>query len=387
MISATSVAQDQPTPQDRAIKLDGTAVEGHISSIDGQGNVRFAQKDQTLQLQGLRRIERPAAAVALGDAAPIVVTLIDGSRVNVTRLTYEDEAFQAVTRLELPISLPVEAVQSVQLSAQLDPAALQAAAAVADGEHDTFLMIVEGKAQKIEGIFESLDEDTIVFEWQQAVRRMPRAQLQGLVLAPVIQPPPKEGRCRVALSDGSSLWAHVTSLSAGKLQLVLAAEAETSVPWDNVTRMTIRSPHMVFLSDLDPTRSVQEAIVTLKRPWRRDLSVEGRPLVLDGRRYDKGLGVHARTLLTFDTQQKYTRLAATIGIDAETKGRGDCEFVVRGDGREMYRQRVRGGDGPREIRLDITDIRHLTLLVEPGADLDLADHADWCDARLIRTTP
>jgi hypothetical protein len=90
-------------------------------------------------------------------------------------------------------------------------------------------------------------------------------------------------------------------------------------------------------------------------------------------------------LLTFDIRGEYDVLAATIGIDAETEGRGDCMFVVRGDGRELYRQRVRGSDEPRDIQLDVKRVRKLTLLVEPGAELDLSDHADWCDARLIRT--
>jgi hypothetical protein len=29
----------------------------------------------------------------------------------------------------------------------------------------------------------------------------------------------------------------------------------------------------------------------------------------------------------------------------------------------------------------------VTLLVEPGEGLDLADHADWCDARFIKNRP
>jgi hypothetical protein len=39
---------------------------------------------------------------------------------------------------------------------------------------------------------------------------------------------------------------------------------------------------------------------------------------------------------------------------------------------------------PADIKLPITGCQRLTLLVEPGAGLDLADHANWCDARLIK---
>jgi hypothetical protein len=32
-------------------------------------------------------------------------------------------------------------------------------------------------------------------------------------------------------------------------------------------------------------------------------------------------------------------------------------------------------------------VKQLTLLVEPGEDLDLADLANWADARVIRQAP
>ena len=73
-----------------------------------------------------------------------------------------------------------------------------------------------------------------------------------------------------------------------------------------------------------------------------------------------------------------------IGIDDETNGRGDCIFLVLGDGKELFRARVTGTDEPRRIGVDIRGVRQVTLVVEPGEDLDLADHADWCDARMLK---
>ncbi|MCH7728325.1 MAG: NPCBM/NEW2 domain-containing protein [Planctomycetes bacterium] len=107
---------------------------------------------------------------------------------------------------------------------------------------------------------------------------------------------------------------------------------------------------------------------------------EGR----DTREFAKGLGTHSRCLLSFKIDSAYNIFAATIGIDAETQGRGDCVFVVLGDGKELYRQRVSGHDEPRDVQVDVAGIDQVTLLVEPGVELDLADHADWCDARFIR---
>jgi len=98
----------------------------------------------------------------------------------------------------------------------------------------------------------------------------------------------------------------------------------------------------------------------------------------------KGLGVHATCRLTFDRPDQFNVLAATIGIDDETNGRGDCEFVVMGDGKELFRKRIRGKDEAQLIRVKIDGFKKITLAVEPGQDFDFSDHGDWGDVRLIR---
>jgi hypothetical protein len=54
------------------------------------------------------------------------------------------------------------------------------------------------------------------------------------------------------------------------------------------------------------------------------------------------------------------------------------------DGEELLKQRMTSEDGPQRIDVPIRGRAEVTLLVEPGADLDLADYADWAEARFIR---
>ena len=73
---------------------------------------------------------------------------------------------------------------------------------------------------------------------------------------------------------------------------------------------------------------------------------------------------------------------ADAGIDGEfLKDEADGRIVI---GRELARQRMRGGEKPKPLNLSVAGVKRLTLAVEAGEDLDLADHADWADARLIR---
>ena len=78
-------------------------------------------------------------------------------------------------------------------------------------------------------------------------------------------------------------------------------------------------------------------------------------------------------------------MVATVGIDAETEGRGDCVMRVEGDGIALWSQRIRGDDNAVEIDVDISGIREVALIVDPGEQFDLADHADWAEARFLKT--
>jgi hypothetical protein len=140
---------------------------------------------------------------------------------------------------------------------------------------------------------------------------------------------------------------------------------------------------MVFLSDLEPVEVLQEAIVTYPWSYRRNKNVLGGPLRLGDRKFDRGLGTHSRCHLTYAAEGKYSTLAAVIGIDDSTGDRGDCLFRVFGDGEKLFEQRARGSDAPRSITVDISGCRRVTLAVEPGEGLDVADNANWCDARFV----
>ena len=141
---------------------------------------------------------------------------------------------------------------------------------------------------------------------------------------------------------------------------------------------------MTFASDLDPAEVKEEALVSYAGPWRRDLSVLGHPLTLGQSAFDKGLGVHSRCLLTYACEGQFDSFAATVGIDAETNGKGDCIFQIMGDGKELFNQRVRAGDSALPVSVKVAGIKRVTLAVEPGEDLDIGDHADWCDARFVK---
>ena len=111
----------------------------------------------------------------------------------------------------------------------------------------------------------------------------------------------------------------------------------------------------------------------------------GLPIKIGEQVYDKGLGFSSGMQLEFSNEGPYDLFLAEIGIDDDALGRGDCEFVVKAEQDELFRVRVKGGDPAKLIKVDITGYRSVTLEVDPGNDLDIADHADWADACFLQS--
>lgn len=75
-----------------------------------------------------------------------------------------------------------------------------------------------------------------------------------------------------------------------------------------------------------------------------------------------------------------------MGIDASvaSNGMGDVHVVISGDGKTLLEADVQGRHAPKPLDLDVTGVRDLEILVDFGGDLDIADHLDLAEARVIK---
>ena len=380
---------------DRLTLLDGTRLEGTVASINATGAIIADGLKKPVELMGLRQIARPERKVERSKTA-IEVHLVSGGVLLVESAALSPEAVTVQWRHAAKLALPSEIVRAVRFaSEQAAPGrpadTPQGKAAFAEAiskplrDKDHLLAIAEGKVQQLSGLLQEWNDKELVFEWEGQPRPVARDRVYGIVFAQLSDAQDSTGQCVVALADGSSVSGKLTALAGGKLSLDLAPKVSVELPWADVTSVAVKSDRLVFLSDARPVESRQRPIVTLGRPWQADKNVTGGPLRIAGRSFDKGIGVQSRSELAFAQPGAFDVLAASIGVDDSASGRGDCEFVVLGDGKELFRGRKRGGEEAEEIRVSTAGVKLLTLVVEPGADLDLSDHADWGDARLLRS--
>jgi hypothetical protein len=199
--------------------------------------------------------------------------------------------------------------------------------------------------------------------------------------------PNAEGGLLLALDlgGGERLTGRWVKLTPDVLTVRLDWGAELDVPVLSLSRIEVKNGKLVYLSDLKPSEARQTPYLDGARPFKSDLSVSGRPLRIGGRTFRRGLGTHSKTDLTYTLDGGYGSFEAVLGIDDTVGAQGSVVYRVFGDEKLLFESPVlRGGDVPIEMKVDVKRVLILRLEVDYADGGDVADHANWGDARLLR---
>jgi hypothetical protein len=224
----------------------------------------------------------------------------------------------------------------------------------------------------------------------------PTREVKWVVTTDALGPqPPQAGTLvRLRCADGTLVTGAPSKLAAGKLALAHILGPIT-VPLDDVVELTVLHGDITYLSDVgEPTKVLETFPDDLPRDaffsWKRDREVEdGGPLRVGGRTFEKGLGVHSRSELTFAIAGKYKRFQATVGLDDATRhlgeaGMGSVTFRVLLDGkpaRELPEGLLKKrGEPGSDLSVNLDGVKELTLVADYGTWLHVLGRADWADA-------
>ena len=248
-------------------------------------------------------------------------------------------------------------------------------------------VVLTSGGDRLTGVVESVVYGAVGVTAKVGKVQVKREMLRGVAFSKTLKPynEPKRLLAEVRLADGSVVVGDIQGPQRGQFTLrsVLGSSWEVSVA--KVCEVRFRGGKLVWLSELEPVKAEMTPFFNRSWSWRREQSVWGNPLTVDGTVYERGLGVHSRTELTYDIGRRYVTFVADVGIDDETKGTGSAMVSVTGDGRALLTPtEVSAGHKPRHVKLNVTGVQRLHLLVDFGKDEDFGDHVDWLNARLIR---
>jgi alpha-galactosidase len=121
---------------------------------------------------------------------------------------------------------------------------------------------------------------------------------------------------------------------------------------------------------------------------QKNKSVEGNPLIIGKRHFERGFGTHAEGILHVSLGGGAQSFTATVGVDDEVNGNtaSSVEFLVIGDGQKLWTSGVmRADEAAKECEVDVSGVKELTLKVGDAGDGMDWDHADWANAKFETT--
>ena len=376
------------SPASRLVTLEGDVVEGDVTEVHTEKGVVIAGK--RYDFEALRTIlpENGLGSTTEAVEGATVLTLVCGSDLYVHDLRLEDEEFSADVPGVGRLTFGIDVVRAIRYGGERTDSRFRKALRELDDsrEEDTFFFVQTGELLEKDGLLERIGDEKVVFDPSGAetkVEDVLTSEIYGVVLVSPMDIEEEKRPYKVALKNGTRFHSDWVGLEGDMLKMRIIGDQEVTVAWAEVRGITVHSSRLVFLSDLNPGTVVEDAILALPRPWQRDRSVTGLPLELGEQRFEKGLGLASGMALTFAADE-CELFVATIGLNAVTGRQGSCDYVLRAGNVELGRQTMNGGDAPRVFKVSVAGRTDVTLAVEPGADLDLSDHADWGDACFLK---
>ena len=115
---------------------------------------------------------------------------------------------------------------------------------------------------------------------------------------------------------------------------------------------------------------------------QRDQVPESVFLSVGGEFSESGLYAHAESLYKCDLGGKWSTLK--VGFGLQDGNGGSVVFVVRGDGKELFRSELIRNRTLRQQEIDVKNVKTLELIVENGGDGNGSDWAVWAAPTLER---
>jgi hypothetical protein len=384
-------------PQVQVEMLDSSTLSGELRELSPQSIVVESDgQRRALEPRQVLQLHFPSTAATADAGGKLLIDLADGSQMRAAAFTsHGDEAkLVLASGEELVLSRPtIAAVRAVE-AADADQ---RQWTQIASGRPTGDVIVVRKKdaLDYLEGVLHDVTGEQVEFEVDGEVLPVKWNKVFGFIFYRRQEPQRPVPQCQVFDVAGSRFAAGGVSLDGNRLHVELAGGGTVALPLARLRRLDYSQGKIVYLSDIDwdPRQSQRTALFGPPMPIdlaldlfvpQRDRALDGGELLLDKKAYAKGLALHSRTQLVFRLPEGFRRFTALAGIDDRTQRRGNVRLTIDADDKRLLEATIAGGDKPLPIDLNVEGASRLTILVDFGADQDVSDHLDLCEAKLSK---
>jgi hypothetical protein len=207
----------------------------------------------------------------------------------------------------------------------------------------------------------------------------------------------KKQTYRVRLDDGSSLVVSSLTLAEEKLLVKIGGDGgggeARPLAVSAVAGIEQVNGPVSWLTSRTPSEDVQVPFIASAAAgalWRTrvDTDVTGAPLLVAGRAFKRGIGVHSYSRLVYPLDGSYKAFRTRYGIN-DSLTRADVTVRILAGGKVVHEAK---NVGPGELSPVVvvelpSSARTLTLEVDYGEGIDVEDRLSWLEPALLREMP
>ncbi len=376
--------------------LSGPPEDGRLAGFD-EAAVLLDRDGETGRLPLLHlsqiRARQPSAT---GESPTVWIELIDGSQLHATQYQVSDRLATVALTSGVQVEIRTRDIAHVRFRNHADaPAFAENWRQIVAQRHagDVIVIRRQESLDHLEGVVLDVTADTVAFDFEGDRIDVNRQRLDGLIYYRAIDRQLPDPLGQVLEVSGSRWNARSLELADGELQLQTVAGVSHAFPAEQLHTLDFSAANTVWLSELEPESVEWTPYVDSRLPpsrveaWfhpRRDEGLTGRPLMIDGIVYERGLAMTSRTELVYRLTDDFRTFHAVVGIDDHVRPGGNVDVTITGDDQVLFQETVSGREPAIALEVDITGVRRLRILVDFGQGMDIADHLNLGDARITK---
>ena len=375
-------------------KVGGEQLEGSLAEWQsGRVVIDTAAAQVTLAAAELTAVRFVYESGSAPSEWPVVVELADGS--TLAGIDYQAQGRWASVEVPQVVQLPLASVAAVHWRGAAEAAERQWTAIRRQDLASDLLVIRKGDAlDYLNGIVGDVTATAVRFQFDGEAIPVRRAKVAGIVYYRRGKTvPAADSALRVMGPGATAIEAAGVALAPNGLVVTTADGTELTLPDGYVRVVDFSIGRSRYLSDLAAETSEWTPFfgappdAVLLGPFggpRNDRSLAGGPLQVGGKTYDKGLALRSRTVVTYRLPRGFRQFTCVAGLDDRAGRQGHVRLLVRGDNADLLDVDLGGQDEPLPVSIDISGRRRLTIVVDYGDNMDVADHLDLCDAKISK---
>jgi hypothetical protein len=379
LVAATCWADELQT-------LSGKKVTGTLEKITDT-TITLKSDGKSVDIASAQALElnlRPTKAPA--GSRLLEVMLIDDSKMLCTKVSFTAKEAQLELTTGLKVAVPLTALATVLRDADDPDIRKQWAVQIGDKvRKDRIFFLKDGVLQGLKGVIGAIDEkdQKVKFKGEDGVGEIEPA-LDKLQAMQFLRTDALEqaGLCYVVDLDGNKLVASKLGYDGSKVSVTTPFGHKVALDPQLVAKFDFNLGRLTYLSDLEE-KLAANALLGGFNALRKNRNLDGGDIILQDKKYDKGLSMYAGVELEYSLNEKYRDFKALLGVDSriaeEGQGKVTVSIYCDGEKRNSFEVSVKA---PTPIAINVKDVKTLRIVVSGSNFTNYSGHAMLANAHV-----